>query len=264
YSSHHVLFLLTILQTVTLSRVSSAELMEVGVERKHLYLVDANIRKLTKELTTDAEAQIADLKSRIKEIYGCVNMDVCASTGARMILDAILLALRKVASTQQRDVAIIPVTKTCQDDDVILISHPVSGYQLRLSDKVDYVVIDHDDEPELEHIRESEHQTSSLHKSLHDLLSLLGLTDAPHFVDCMPEAIRQAIVLLKSAKLPEVRFCLSDGDWWKFFILKSEGDTITYYDSAVRCLRRDDDIGHIPLAELVLLLREWVSFFPAC
>jgi hypothetical protein len=77
YSSHHVLFLLTILQTVTLSRVSSAELMEVGVERKHLYLVDANIRKLTKELTTDAEAQIADLKSRINEIYGCVNMDVC-------------------------------------------------------------------------------------------------------------------------------------------------------------------------------------------
>jgi hypothetical protein len=54
-----------------------------------------------------------------------------------MILDAILLALRKVASTQQRDVAIIPVTKTCQDDDVILISHPVSGYQLRLSGKVD-------------------------------------------------------------------------------------------------------------------------------
>jgi hypothetical protein len=27
-----------------------------------------------------------------------------------------------------------------------------------------------------------------------------GLTDDPHFVDCMPEAIRQAIVLLKFAK----------------------------------------------------------------
>jgi hypothetical protein len=73
-----VLFLLTILQTVTLSRqFRQQDLMEVGVERKHLYLVDANIRKLTKELTTDAEAQIADLKSRIKEIYECVNMDVC-------------------------------------------------------------------------------------------------------------------------------------------------------------------------------------------
>jgi hypothetical protein len=67
-----------------------------------------------------------------------------------MILDAILLAMRKVSSAQKRDVAIIPVGKTCQDDDEILISHPVSGYQLRLSGKVDYVVIEYDGEPELQ------------------------------------------------------------------------------------------------------------------
>jgi hypothetical protein len=48
YSSHHVLFLLTILQTAN----------------------------LTKRLSTDAEAQIADLHTKIKEIYACVNMDV--------------------------------------------------------------------------------------------------------------------------------------------------------------------------------------------
>lgn len=62
-------------QTVTFSTLSSEDLMKVGVERKHLALVDANISKLTKELTTDAEAQIADLNSRIEEIYECVNMD---------------------------------------------------------------------------------------------------------------------------------------------------------------------------------------------
>jgi hypothetical protein len=76
YSSHstYVLFL-TIIQTVTFSTLSSEDLMKVGVERKHLALVDANISKLTKELTTDAEAQIADLNSRIEEIYESVNMD---------------------------------------------------------------------------------------------------------------------------------------------------------------------------------------------
>jgi sugar-specific transcriptional regulator TrmB len=77
YSSHstYALLFLTTIQTVTFSTLSSEDLMKVGVERKHLALVDANISKLTKELTTDAEAQIADLNSRIEEIYECVNMD---------------------------------------------------------------------------------------------------------------------------------------------------------------------------------------------
>lgn len=83
------------------------------------------------------------------------------------------------------------------------------------------------------------------------------------------------ILLLKSTKyvvirpllsrLPEVRFCLSSGRYWKFFILKAEDDTLTYYESAVRCLDilgrdRSNAEDHIPLGELMVLLREWVSF----
>ena len=34
------------------------------------------ITDLTKGLTLEAEAQIADLHTRIKEIYACINMDV--------------------------------------------------------------------------------------------------------------------------------------------------------------------------------------------
>jgi hypothetical protein len=61
------------------------------------------------------------------------------------------------------------------------------------------------------------------------------------FIESVPEVVSQAITVLKCAKyvgttcstssiplppsLPEVRFCLSDGEEWKFFILKSEGDT---------------------------------------
>ena len=66
--------------------------------------------------------------------------------GARMILGLILLALRKIPSTQQRDVAIIPtmIMTTGRDDGTL--SHPVLGYQLRLSGKVAYVIIDYGNE----------------------------------------------------------------------------------------------------------------------
>ena len=43
-----------------------------------------------------------------------------------MILDAILLALRKIASTQQRDVTILPEMRIAQGDGV-QICHPTSG-----------------------------------------------------------------------------------------------------------------------------------------
>ena len=40
------------------------------------YYYDALESILTKGLTPEAEAQIADLHTRIKDIYACVNMDV--------------------------------------------------------------------------------------------------------------------------------------------------------------------------------------------
>ena len=63
-----------------------------------------------------------------------------------MTLDAILLALRKISSTQQRDVAIFPTTTVTRGREDVTISHPVSGYQLRLSGKVDRVIIDYEND----------------------------------------------------------------------------------------------------------------------
>jgi hypothetical protein len=59
-----------------------------------------------------------------------------------MILDAVLLTLRKVASSQQRDVVIIPEMRIGHGDGV-QITHPHSGYELWLSGKVDYAVIEY-------------------------------------------------------------------------------------------------------------------------
>jgi hypothetical protein len=56
--------------------VTAEDLEEVGLKRKRLVFEPAKVNELTKGLTTNAEAEIADLHSRIKKIYARVNMDV--------------------------------------------------------------------------------------------------------------------------------------------------------------------------------------------
>ena len=67
------------LQRVTFSTVTSEDLKKAGVTRKRLVFEPAKVDGLTKALTTNADAEIADLHSRIKKIYARVNMDVCLS-----------------------------------------------------------------------------------------------------------------------------------------------------------------------------------------
>jgi hypothetical protein len=64
------------LQRVTFSTVSFADLKKAGVLRGRLIFAPAKITNLTDKVTTDTKAQIADLHCRIKDIYACVNMDV--------------------------------------------------------------------------------------------------------------------------------------------------------------------------------------------
>lgn len=93
----------------------------------------------------------------------------------------------------------------------------------------------------------------------------------------IPKAVSQAIALLRSTRcvntacftpclsiffsLPEVRFCLSDGQTWIFFIVKLANDTPTYYESATYHLSRDNmKNSDLPLRVIVQLVREWVGF----
>jgi hypothetical protein len=56
--------------------VAAEDLKKAGVTRKRLIFEPAKIAELTKGLPKNAEAEIADLHSRIKKIYARVNMDV--------------------------------------------------------------------------------------------------------------------------------------------------------------------------------------------
>ena len=82
-----------------------------------------------------------------------------------MVLDAILLAVTQIFSTQKSDIAILPEMRIAQGDG-IQICHPVSGYELWLSGNVDYAIIEYDDIEDKK--GESKYQT--LYLKIHGIL----------------------------------------------------------------------------------------------
>ena len=76
-----------------------------------------------------------------------------------MILDAILLTVWKIVSMQQRNLVIIPDMRIGEGDGV-QISH--MGYELWLSGKADYVVIEFENARTYDLKGESDYQTPSL------------------------------------------------------------------------------------------------------
>jgi hypothetical protein len=153
-----------------------------------------------------------------------------------MILDAILITLAEIASTEQRGVAILPEMRIAQGDGV-QIAHPDSGYELWLSGYVDYAVIEYDNDSEGDHKGELVYSRPSprLNSFLARLLNpgssrddafdiskgRLFLVEAKRqslervLTSFIPEAVSQAIALLKSEKYvdiawitPSSQYCL--------------------------------------------------------
>ncbi|KAF8556144.1 hypothetical protein OG21DRAFT_1495807, partial [Imleria badia] len=147
--SDHVLMLKNILkgakkvpESVPFKMVTEEDLEKVGVTRKQLDFEPVKVTKLMDALSESAENEIADLHAQIKKIYAHVNMKY--ESCSHMIIEAILLTLAELASTQTRGIVILPEMKITQGDGVC-ISHPVSGYELWLSGNVDYMVIEYQD-----------------------------------------------------------------------------------------------------------------------
>lgn len=90
-----------------------------------------------------------------------------------MILDAILLAMAEISSTQKRGVAILPKMRIAQGSGVN-ISHPNSGHDLWLSGNVDYMVIEYEDVRDYK--SKSNYQTLLVYELLHGLLRSLALS----------------------------------------------------------------------------------------
>ncbi|KAG5641158.1 hypothetical protein DXG03_005874 [Asterophora parasitica] len=105
-------------QRMTLSTVRTEDLNGAGVVRKRLIFNPGKVIELAKALTTNAEAEISDLHSRLKKIYASVNMDYAPAP--RMVLDTILLAVTDIASLEQTSVAILPEMRLPQG----WVTHP--------------------------------------------------------------------------------------------------------------------------------------------
>ncbi len=88
-----------------------------------------------------------------------------------MILDAILLAVAQIFSTQKNGIAILPEMRIAQGEGV-QICHPVSGYELWLSGNVDYAILEYEDVEDNK--GKSEYQTPSLCQILPGVLRPLA------------------------------------------------------------------------------------------
>ncbi|PPQ81593.1 hypothetical protein CVT25_013390 [Psilocybe cyanescens] len=232
------------------STVISEDLNRAGVVGKCLMFEPVKVIELANTLTANAEAEISNLHSRIKKIY--------YDPGPRMILDAILLALTEIASAEQRSVAILPEMRIPQGHEV-QITHPVSGYGLRLSGNFDYAIIEYENTA-LSALVVSRGRAINISKGRLLLVQAKYKSSEENLVSHIPEAVNQGIALLKSANLPEVRFCLSDGQSWIFFILKLENGSLTYYESATHYLERVlVERSDMQLREIVQLMCEWLQ-----
>ncbi|KJA14949.1 hypothetical protein HYPSUDRAFT_149754 [Hypholoma sublateritium FD-334 SS-4] len=179
----------------TFSTVRSEDLEEAGVVRKRLEFEPVNVTELTKTLPSNAEAEILDLHSRIKKIYAHVNMDV----------------------PENRNVVIIPEMRIPQVDEV-QIAHPSSGYELWLNGNIDYsyhlpplykLLIAFSDRllgPGGSRVRGNDALNISKGRML--LVEAKRPSSEDSFISCIPEAVSQAIALLKSAKYVSTGYIL--------------------------------------------------------
>jgi hypothetical protein len=134
-----------------------------------------------------------------------------------MILDAILLTLAEISSTQKRGVVILPEMRIAQGNGV-KISHPNSGYESWFSGNADYVVIEYEDVRDYK--SKSDYQTLLFYcfMAFSDRLISPGGSREDAFnisKGCLffikakrqsleqshiPEAVSRAVVLLRSTK----------------------------------------------------------------
>jgi len=179
-----------------------------------------------------------------------------------MVLDAILIALSDIAETGQSGIAILPEAKIGPGDG-IQVTNPKTGYELWLSGSADYAVLEYADDDD-DH--DNKGRLLAPGASRADIFKLasgrLFLIEAKRlgvqsFVSFIPEAVGQAIALLKVSGLSAVRFCLSDGRLWMFFVLTIVDGKLTYYESLPRTLDHTaSGISVQQLRDIVYLMRE--------
>ncbi|KAI0781857.1 hypothetical protein C8Q75DRAFT_546155 [Abortiporus biennis] len=253
--------------------VTEDDLTHAGFEYNILHFNSQKIANLAKSFI--GVKSVDDLYTSLQKIFRRVNLN--RDEGNRMVIHTILLALPDICQTEGRCVGILPgVQVSYQDDNHLQLVQRNSKFRLWIPDQLDYVAIEYDDQydnteriipynsPDV--IRAAIGESRGRFLLVEGKRPTQSYTDPSEdyiLYDNIPEAICQAIALLKFSGLKEseVRFCLTDGQKWLFFILqKMEDGQLVYYQSLDRDLSiyslRESDFQ---LRELLVILREWLK-----
>ncbi|GJJ10167.1 hypothetical protein Clacol_004393 [Clathrus columnatus] len=246
----------------TFMSVTWEKLERAGVKKGYLGFNDDKLAEVDQLPIKALENAFEGVQSRIEEIFS----HVCKyyPFGCRMVLDEMLFALADINSfespeTGKRSVAILGKTKLTDGKDKIKLVNPDSGYELGLSNEVDYLLVEYHDDAKTNFPSQSSlqnhAQTIMKHGSSCTLVVELRNEENDPTQD-IPTAVGQAIALMQIQKLPEVRFCLSTGMVWIFFVLKkAENGTLECYQSG--WYRMDRYPLHGQISRILLILREW-------
>ncbi|KAH7908477.1 hypothetical protein BJ138DRAFT_351945 [Hygrophoropsis aurantiaca] len=218
---------------INFSLMEVSDLGKLGVSGKMLAFILGELAKLAQDFTSQQSAEIQLLRARILNIREHVNMDFVPRS--RMILESIVLTLANIASDphSQKNVAIFPEMMVTTDKGVKVIN-PESGYQAWLSGSVDYAIIQYKDENE----------------------------NKAHLLSSRCSAFMYLKVYTHRKPLTnrdEVRFCLSNGNSWLFFILKLREGKWRYFYSPPRQLEVGRNVSDNSLCVIMKLLLEWLA-----
>ncbi|KAF6741953.1 hypothetical protein DFP72DRAFT_941022 [Ephemerocybe angulata] len=225
---------------VSFSNASMTELENLGVEEGYLVFVNGKLNSLLEENKKDdlLNKSFNDLLSQLHKIYQRVNMDYEA--GARTVLDAILLFLGDVISVKSphRDIAIIPEMKPHE------ALFKKDGYEVTFSGSVDYAIVEYEADQAGDHRARlvgpnsfGETYVYRVGAGRFFLVEAKRQAGKTSLVSFIPEAVTQAMVVLSNSKKDTVRFCLSDGEQFIFFILKRENGSYTVVGLLLEWLR---------------------------
>ncbi|KAF8171228.1 hypothetical protein K438DRAFT_1613143 [Mycena galopus ATCC 62051] len=220
------------------SCMTRTDLTNIGIQRKFLEFDAIRLHGLLADKRTAPEPQIQQLCARIARIYRHVRMHVRRhfSSGARMIVDAVLLAVAEICadSDAKLPVAILPGMRIASAEG-ILLKNPTTSFEMRVTGTVDYVVCTYEDQWKDRVLDADVDDLGRLAKSLSFILIERNrLEEDQTLYDFMPEAISQAAGLCEVTGTMAMRFCLTDGRKWIFSVfVKNERGTRVCYEGSV-------------------------------
>jgi len=247
-------------QKVSFSSLQFSHLENMGIAQKTLQIIPSELDSMLSNSIIDSE-HLDNLCTQITRIHRHVSMKY--EPGARMILDAILLAVAQVCvdGKAKLPAAILPELRIATGDGV-LIKNPATDFQLWLTGNADYGMCVYEDESNK--VRVMGGLLSQVMRFAKSCITLVEAkrSDDASFFDYAPEATGQAVALCEVTGLPTVRYCMSDGSNWLFALFTKDANgnrvcyeshqvSITYTPRATALFRKD-------VHQVVELLYHWL------